>query len=80
MYMGLVGDVERSRVLLGLEKDWPNRSDMGSCSVGETDVPTFVTEAERPRPLNKGRVNLLGSSLSCYNITKKGKIQLKVLK
>ena len=39
--------VERSIVLLGLERDCPRRLDMGSLTEDEV-VLTLVTETERP--------------------------------
>ena len=53
------GDKERSRVLLGLERDCPIcvKPFGGEVEVGAT----FVTETERPKFPNNGRVNLLWS-------------------
>ena len=51
MYRGLLplgeigGEIVRSNVLLGLERDWPSRAE----SVDKVVEPTLVTDRERPK-------------------------------
>ena len=68
MYRGLLplgeigGEIVRSNVLLGLERDWPSRAE----SVDKVVEPTLVTDRERPKWPNNGRVNRFGSVSEKY--------------
>lgn len=68
MYRGLVplgeigGEIVKSNILLGLERDWPSRAEF----VDKAVDPTLVTDIERPKLPNNGRVNRFGSVSEKY--------------